>query len=61
MIVQGDFANPVLILDEIDKAAKASSAGRYNTVAPLHLALEPTTAHLTRDLNHTGFRGGLLA
>jgi ATP-dependent Lon protease len=51
MIVQGEFANPVLVLDEIDKAAKASSAGRYNTVAPLHLALEPTTARLTRDLS----------
>jgi ATP-dependent Lon protease len=51
MIVQGEFANPVLVLDEIDKVAKASSAGRYNTVAPLHLALEPTTARLTRDLS----------
>jgi ATP-dependent Lon protease len=51
MIVQGEFANPVLVLDEIDKAAKASNAGRYNTLAPLHLALEPTTARLTRDLS----------
>ena len=51
MIVQGEFANPVLVLDEIDKGSRFSSGSRYNTLAPLHLALEPTTARLTRDLS----------
>jgi ATP-dependent Lon protease len=51
MIVQGEFANPVLVLDEIDKASRFSSGNRHDTLAPLHLALEPTTARLTRDLS----------
>jgi ATP-dependent Lon protease len=49
-IVMGDCANPTLILDEIDKARTSGSDG-YHALAPLHMALEPSTARTTRDLS----------
>jgi ATP-dependent Lon protease len=49
-IVMGDCANPILILDEIDKARTLGSDG-YHALAPLHMALEPSTARTTRDLS----------
>ena len=48
LVVMGEYANPVVVLDEIDKAA---SRNQYNPLAPLHLALEPSTAKVTRDLS----------
>lgn len=50
-IVMGEFANPVLVLDELDKAANTATGNGYNPLAPLHQALEPTTARRTRDLS----------
>lgn len=47
-------ANPVLVLDELDKVSRNDD--RYNPMAPLHAALEPITARRTRDLcNHVVF------
>ncbi|WP_269458486.1 AAA family ATPase [Variovorax sp. HW608] len=45
-IVLGDFANPVFLIDEIDKAPRG---GQYDPVAPLHSLLEPLTATKVRD------------
>jgi ATP-dependent Lon protease len=48
LIVGGPVANPVLVLDEIDKVPRAAG-GRYDPMAPLHSALEPGTARRTED------------
>lgn len=43
----GSHANPLVLLDEIDKAAQTQD--RYSPLAPLYSALEPETAKSTRD------------
>ena len=45
-IVNGPVANPIFLVDEIDKA---SQEGRYNPQAALHSLLEPVTACAVRD------------
>lgn len=45
-VILGDFANPILLLDELDKAP---SGGRYDSLAALHCLLEPLTAKRVRD------------
>ncbi|MDM0104858.1 AAA family ATPase [Variovorax sp. J22R24] len=45
-IVNGPVANPIFLIDEIDKA---SQEGRYNPQAALHSLLEPVTACAVRD------------
>lgn len=45
-IVLGKFANPVFLIDEIDKAPRES---RYDPLAALHSLLEPVTAVAARD------------
>jgi len=45
LIVQGDAANPVVVLDELDKA----NAGQYRPANALHAVLEPATARRLRD------------
>lgn len=45
-IVLGDVANPILLIDELDKAP---SAGRYDPLAAFHSLLEPTSAMNARD------------
>ena len=47
LLVMGSHANPVLLLDEVDKVS--SSGGRYNPLTPLFSALEPTTSIRSRD------------
>ncbi len=49
-VVLGSCANPVIVLDEIDKSS-AGGGRSYDPLAPLHLALEPTTARRTLDLS----------
>jgi len=44
--VLGRYANPVFLIDEIDKAPAHSS---YDPLAPLHSLLEPFTASTVRD------------
>lgn len=48
LICLGEHANPVVILDELDKA---STKGEWNPLAPLHTLLEPSTAAYTRDIS----------
>lgn len=45
-IVNGRFANPVIMLDEIDKA---SSSDQYDPVGPLYALLESDTARTFKD------------
>lgn len=45
-ICLGAFANPVFLIDELDKAPKGS---QYDPLAPLHSLLEPVTACRVRD------------
>jgi hypothetical protein len=49
-IVMGDYANPVILLDELDKAPSDQSV-RFNPVSVLHSLLEPVTAARVRDLS----------
>ncbi len=49
-IVLGDYANPVILLDELDKAS-SDSAIRFNPVSILHSLLEPVSAARVRDLS----------
>ncbi len=46
LIVQTDFANPVVVLDELDKI---SSGNHYKPANALHAVLEPATAQHLRD------------
>jgi ATP-dependent Lon protease len=45
-IVLGEVANPIFLVDEIDKAPQEA---RYNPLAGFHSLLEPTTACAVRD------------
>ncbi|MGJ7511308.1 AAA family ATPase [Variovorax sp. GT1P44] len=45
-IVYGTVANPIFLIDELDKAPRAS---QYDPVGPLHTLLEPVTACAVRD------------
>lgn len=49
MLALGAHANPVIVLDELDKAAR--QATRYDPLGPLHTLLEPSTAGHVRDLS----------
>lgn len=51
LIVMGDCANPLLVLEEIDKA-RSSGSDSYDPLAPLHTALEPSTARAMKDLSN---------
>lgn len=45
-IILGNFANPIFLLDELDKTP---AGGRYDPLAALHCLLEPLTAKRVRD------------
>jgi len=47
LIVQGEFANPLVVLDELNKANSGGS--RYRPANALHAVLEPSTAQQLRD------------
>ncbi len=49
LMVCGEVANPVLILDELDKCPRGGSHKHYDPMAPLHAALEPASARRTQD------------
>ncbi len=46
LTVQSEFANPVVVLDELDKV---SSGNHYKPANALHAVLEPATASTLRD------------
>lgn len=48
LICLGKHANPIVILDEIDKA---EGRREWNPLAPLHSLLEPSTAKFVRDIS----------
>ncbi|MEP7298750.1 MAG: AAA family ATPase [Burkholderiales bacterium] len=49
-IVLGEVANPLIVLDELDKATKGSgSSSGYRPATALHGPLEPVTAKALRD------------
>lgn len=48
LVCLGQHANPIIILDEIDKA---DARRDWNPIAPLHTLLEPSTAAKVRDLS----------
>lgn len=48
-LVHGDYANPVILLDELDKAPSRDM--RMNPVNVLHTLLEPVSAAHVRDLS----------
>ena len=45
-IVLGQYANPIFLIDELDKAPRNSG---YDPLAPLHSLMEPFTAATVRD------------
>lgn len=47
-LVEGNYANPMIFVDEVDKA---STDDRHNPLAPLYMLLEPGTAASFRDLS----------
>jgi len=47
-ICQSDAADPLILLDEIDKA---TSVGKRNPLAPLHSLLEPLTSNQITDIS----------
>ena len=49
LICLGEFANPVILLDEIDKSCSGSGRREVDPLAQLHSALEPQTARRTVD------------
>lgn len=53
LLAMGDYANPVVILDELDKASRGqgSSGSMASPTAVLHSLLEPVSAVGVRDLS----------
>ena len=49
LICLGEFANPVILLDEVDKACTGSGRREVDPLAQLHSALEPQTSRRTMD------------
>ena len=49
LICLGDCANPIVLLDEIDKVSVGSTYGYRDPLAPLHSLLEPITSSKVRD------------
>lgn len=49
LICLGDYANPVVLLDEIDKSNSGSTYAYRDPLSPLHTLLEPITSSKVRD------------
>lgn len=48
IVCLGDAANPIVLLDELDKASQTFNR---NPIAPLHTLLEPETSHRVTDIS----------
>jgi ATP-dependent Lon protease len=51
LVCLGDYANPVILLDEMDKACDGARTGNMNPLAQLHGALERETAKRLVDVS----------
>jgi len=51
LICMGESANPVVLLDELDKSCVSGSRGELDPLAQLHGALEPETSRRTLDIS----------
>jgi ATP-dependent Lon protease len=51
LICGGTHANPVVLLDEIDKSGISGGSRQVDPLAQLHSALEPQTARRTMDIS----------
>ena len=49
LVVLGEYANPIVLLDEIDKASTSTTSGYQDPLGPLHSLLEPITSRKIRD------------
>lgn len=49
MLCLGEVANPIILLDEVDKASNESAVRGYDTLAQLHSVLEPETSRRACD------------
>ncbi len=49
LVVLGECANPIVLLDEIDKASTSTTSGYQDPLGPLHSLLEPITSRQIRD------------
>src|SRR5450755_10300 len=47
----GDVANPVVLLDELDKSCSGTNSREVDPLAQLHGALEPQTSRCTVDVS----------
>ena len=51
LICMGDVANPVVLLDELDKSSSGTGRREVDPLAQLHGALEPQTSRCTVDVS----------
>ena len=51
LICMGDIANPVVLLDELDKSSSGTGRREVDPLAQLHGALEPQTSRCTVDVS----------
>ena len=51
VLALGQTANPVIVLDEIDKAARRHSSGEVDMLSQLYSSLEPETARRITDVS----------
>jgi ATP-dependent Lon protease len=51
LLALGDSANPLVVLDEIDKAGRRHTSRDIDTLAQLHSCLEPETARRITDIS----------
>ena len=51
LLGHGVHANPLVILDEIDKTRRRQTSGDVDPLAQLYTALEPLTAKVARDIS----------
>ena len=47
----GECANPVILLDELDKSTFDGGSDRLDPLSQLHAVLEPETSHQTLDVS----------
>jgi ATP-dependent Lon protease len=51
LICEGDYANPVVLLEEVDKSGLASNRDQQHPLVQLHSVLEPQTARRLVDVS----------